>query len=115
MGVCESIPWLELEGEYWSPEKGQQYKLVLAFWRAEKRSYDEGKTEKTVIVFDVLKVDNHEIIEGQRKFVTGAQSFASEVRPIIEKAERNNKQAIHVLLKYSKEKRYSLWDLSEVQ
>lgn len=113
MNKCEEIPWEEFQGKYWSPEKGEQYKLVLAYWRPEKKSYDDGKTERTVITFDVLKVDNKEYLIGQKLFSTSAVSFADEVRPIIERALKNNKDAIHIVMKYSKEKRYTLWDLSQ--
>lgn len=111
--MTEQINWADFASPYWSPERGEQYRVVLAYWRQETRSYDDGKTEKPVIVFDVLKVDGEEYAQGQRKFVTGAASFADEVKPIITAAAREGKDAIHVLLKYSNDKRYTVVDLSD--
>lgn len=105
------IHWPDFENKYFSPEKGQQYRLVLAYWRQESRSYDDGKTQKPVIVFDVLKIDGEEYRQGQKQFATGAASFAEEAKSIIEKAERAGKDAINIVLKYSNEKRYSVVDL----
>ena len=111
-----NIDWAAFASPYWRPTTGEQHRVVLAYWRQESRVFDKDKTDKTeklVLVFDVLKVDGEEFAQGQRQFVTAAVSFAQAVRPIIERALSRNEEAIHIGLTYDKEKKYSLFDLYE--
>lgn len=112
MEVNNNINWAEFASPYWRPTTGDQHRVVLAYWRQEARSYDD-KTEKAVLVFDVLKVDGEEYAQGQRIFVTSACSFAEQVRPIITRAEQRGEKAIHIILRYDKDKQYTLVDLYE--
>ena len=113
--LCEhrgSINWKEFESPYWSPERGKCYDVVLSKWRQDVTSWDDGKTSKPVIVFDVLKVDEEEF-NPPKQFSTGAVSFASQIRTVIERAEREGKLAVLVYLEYTDEKRYIIRDLSK--
>lgn len=109
------IQWNLFESLYWSPEKGKSYDLVLSNWRQETRSYDDGKTEKPVILFDVLKIDNEEYPAGKKLFATSAASFAEYARPIIERAEAEGREQVAVILTYDREKKYHVLDLLKVR
>lgn len=109
----EEIDWSAFASPYWRPTTGEQHRLVLAYWRQETRSYDDDKTEKPVLVFDVLKVDGEEFAQGQRIFVTGASSFAEAIRPVITKAELRKEKAVNVIIRYDKDKKYTVIDLFE--
>jgi len=111
--MSNEIDWAAFASPYWRPTTDEQHKLVLYGWRQESKSYDDGKTQKPVLIFDVLKVDGEEFAIGKRRFVTGASSFAEQVRPMIVQAIARNEQVIHILLRYDKDKHYSLMDLYE--
>lgn len=107
-----NINWDSFNIGLWSPEKEVEYEMILGFWKQETRSYDDNKTQKPVLVFDVLKVNGEEFAQGKKQFVTGASSFTQAVKPMIIQAEATEKQAIAVNLKYSKDKRYTVTSLS---
>lgn len=109
------INWSDFESQYWSPEKGKSYEVVLSNWRQETRSYDDGKTEKPVIVFDVLRVDKQAYAPGVKLFATGAQSFAYYAQAIIERAISREEATISVILDYDRDKKYHLLDLLRVR
>lgn len=111
----EPIKWDDFENRYWSPEKDIGYNLVLTNWRQEKRSYDDGKTEKNVLVFDIIKLDNVELAAKPLQFVTSAASFATPVRPIIEAATARAETVIEIYLEYSKDKKYRVLDMNKVK
>ena len=109
------IDWPLFESRYWRPEKGKSHEVVLANWRQKFESFDNEKTEKPVIVFDVLNIDGEEIAANPKLFSTGAHSFAEKARPIIERAEQEGKRAIKVYLEYTDDKRYNLFDLERLR
>ena len=113
--IMVSINWSLFESKFWSPNKGEGYNLVLANWRQEIKSFDDGKTEKPVIVFDILKIGEEELSLGSKTFVTAAASFAEDARPIIEAAESRGERAINVYLEYSKDKRYRVLDMKLIK
>lgn len=115
MVEANKIDWKLFESQYWSPEKGKPYEVVLANWRMERRSYDDEKTEKPVLVFDVLKVDLTEYALGEKLFVTGALSFATPVKPIILAAEARGETAINLYVEFGKDKQYKVIDLKKVR
>ena len=110
-----NINWAEFESMYWSPEKGKSYEVRLSNWRQETRSYDDGKSEKPVIVFDVLGVDKQAYPPGAKLFATSAQSFAYYAQTIVERAESKGETTITILLDYDKEKKYHVLDLRRVR
>lgn len=112
---AERIDWALFESQYWSPEQGAGYELVLANWRMEYRSYDDDKTEKPVIIFDVLRVDKKEYPVGRKLFVTGASSFAEPARPIIERSEQEGRNTVNIYIEYTKGKQYRVMDMSRVR
>lgn len=109
------INWEDFESPYWSPEREKSYDVVLTNWRQEWKSFDEEKTKKPVLSFDVLKIDNEEFPIGKYVFSTGARSFANYAREIIEEAEKRNCKAINIYLEYGKDKKYRVVDLEKVR
>ena len=109
---AKRIDWKLFESPYWSPERGVLYPVVLANWRMEFRSYDDEKTEKPVIVFDVLRIDAEEYPLGRKVFVTGASSFAEQMKPILFSAEEKGKNTVEVYLEYGKDKQYRVMDMN---
>lgn len=107
------IDWKLFESRFWTPEKGVNYKVVLANWRMEMKSFDEDKTTKPCLVFDVLKIDDEEYAPGTKEFSTTAVSFADKIRPIIHDAETRGKKAVLVSMEYTRDKRYYVIDLEK--
>ena len=110
----QAINWRDFESKYWSPEKGKSHEVLLSNWRQETRSYDDGKTEKPVIVFDVIRVDNESFVS-PKLFATGAVSFATAVKPIIETAEHDGKESILIMMDFSTDKKYRFVDLRKLR
>lgn len=108
--VSEAIDFGLFDSKYVSFSNGDQLRLCLANWRQEMRSYDEDKTSKPVLVFDVFAVGRDEYPKGEKLFVTGARSFVRGVKPLIERAEAENRKQIHVIVKYQ-DKTYTVVDI----
>ena len=109
------INWKDFESQYWSPEKGKGYELVLANWRQEWKTFEDEKSEKPVLTFDVLKIGDEEIKIGEKVFSTGAKSFAGSVKNIILKAEQRGNTAINVYLEYGSDNKYRVLNLLDVR
>lgn len=116
MEQAESRPidWALFESKYWRPEEGQTHYVTVAGWRMSHQTFDDSKTEKPILVFEVLEVDNRKY-NPPKLFTTGSLGFAEQIKPIIEKAEHEGRISVTLYMEYTKEKKYRLMDIDRVR
>ena len=104
----------KLQGNYWKPEQGKMYRLKITNWRREETNYNEpSEPMKSVLVFDILEVDNMAFDKTTVKtFSSGAMSFLKKVVPILVEAQKCDMGKTVILLEYGDDKRYHVKDLS---
>lgn len=108
----EKINWDDFQSKFFKIEPGKQAELGLINWRQRERSFKEGEDPRTTLCFDVVNADGKELIP-VREWSTTSPSLAGEFRPMIEKAEREKRIFLKVILKRTSDKRYIVVDISE--
>lgn len=110
-GSEEKINFKDFESKYLSFEQGEQKTLVLSNWRQDWRQYKDSEPLKPRLVFDVMKEGVKEYGYEQKFFATGALSFVNDVKPIIEKADAAGAKFIKVVVKYGRNKKYTVLEV----
>jgi hypothetical protein len=101
--------WKHYESKYWSPTGDEQHQVTMKYQGEELRSFDESKTEKWVMLFDVFKVGETEF-NPPKIFSSGAQTFAHQIRPLMEEANKKDSMLSIFMCYRKKHKEYSVID-----
>lgn len=106
------IDWDKFQSRFYRIEPGTQAKIVLKNWRQEERTFQDSKTPRTALVFDVDRDEKQTFIP-PKEWSTTSPTLAEEFKPLIEKAEANGRDELIVILKRTTDKRYIVIDISE--
>lgn len=90
---------------YWKPEQDKEYQtIVFTDWDLKKNNFGDE-----VLVLSTLQVNNI-VFQKPKEFNSKSYSFITQIWPIIDRAQRENRAEIYVCLKFTG-KKYILFDI----
>lgn len=111
------IDWTEFEGNYVALEADTAKTLVLTNWRQETKTFQDD--ENVAVVFDVVEEDGKNVWEenakNRRQFSSSSRRLVRKIKPIIQKAEEDNREKLKISVMRVGEKfetQYAVKDLS---
>jgi hypothetical protein len=111
------IDWTEFEGNYVVLEQDTAKTLILTNWRQEMKTFQDD--ESVAVAFDTVEEDGKNVWEenakNRRQFSSSSRRLIKKVKPIIQKAEEENRDKIKISIMRVGEKfetQYAVKDLS---
>lgn len=109
----QTVDFSVFGNDYWKPEDDKDYFVVFGNPRIERRKFKDDNEEKPVLVLDVFSVGK-EVFVKPKEFSTSARTFRDQIRPLIERAVKENRERIRVVLKRKNGKEYTITDYEQL-
>ena len=107
------VDWSVFESKYFKLQEGEKREIALTNWHIEYKEFTPNEP-KAVLTFDILSLGGSPD-KINKVFSTGNLSLIHSLKPIIERAEKENKEYISILLERKERNQYSVIDLENVR
>ena len=111
--MATDLDWSRIEQPYWKPTPDKEYIIEATNWRIVMKDF--GKTDapqRDTFAMDVVSVsvDGHdEFFTKPKEFATTNRTFIENIKPIIQKAVRENRDNVWIQLKKNNKGVYSVF------
>lgn len=112
--------WKELtESEYWRPEEGTQYNVVMTGWRFERRAYQEygrddpSSEKRPTIVMNVVEI-NGEAQDPPKEFSSSNKALNRLLYQAVVLSEQQGRTYVKLRLFRIDKRNYNVVDLANV-